>query len=134
MPFENFLPSVVCRIATVTLCGSRENQINVSLSSSGDVMPFNLTSNLRDNLNLQPLDLGEFKGITHSRLPDLKSFNKPSPSSQPVQPQTVYEPQPVYEPERQPQASYEEPVSYSVSFLYLRMLLLMLFLRLIFFW
>ena len=70
-----------------------------------------------DQLDLRPLDLGEFKGITHSRLPDIKSFNQPvsapkqqQPVQQQPEPEPVYQSQPVYTP----QATYEEPVSYTV--------------------
>lgn len=70
-----------------------------------------------DQLDLRPLDLGEFKGITHSRLPDIKSFKQPvsapqRPVQQQQQPEPVYQSRPVYTPE----ATYQEPVSsYTVS-------------------
>ncbi|CBY43197.1 unnamed protein product, partial [Oikopleura dioica] len=67
-----------------------------------------------DQLDLRPLDLGEFKGITHSRLPDIKSFKQPISTPQrqvQQQPEPFYQSQPVHTP----QATYEEPVSYTNS-------------------
>jgi hypothetical protein len=95
-----------------TLWQPQKSNQRVTLYSGGGV-------NLKyssDQLDLRPLDLGEFKGITHSRLPDIKSFKQPVSAPQRLvqqqqHPEPVYQSRPVYTPE----ATYQEPVSYTVS-------------------